>query len=174
MPRLLVATCHGLLVAISRVLSLLFLSLLLAGLRRGQALDLILTFMLIQLASRLSCCKNFSLMLVTIQDAKALWLCCLVLRNTYCTLSAGANLLSCCWHQLRGLDLVCSGLLAMLDEIVFLELKVLDSVFKLVRCQLEILHSFFEQTQSLVAACQIVVKAHDEIGFACSLLQVGL
>ena len=62
----------------------------------------------------------------------------------------------------------------MLDEIVFLELEVLDSVFKLVRCQLEILHSFFEQTQSLVAACQIVVKAHDEIRFACSLLQVGL
>ena len=143
MPRLLVATRHGLLVAISRVLSLLFLSLLLAGLRWGQALDLILTFMLIQLASRLRCCKSFSLMLVTIQDAKALRLCCGILRNAYCTLSAGANLLSSCWHQLWRLNLIRSGLLAMLNEVVFLELEVLDSVFKLVRCQLEILHSFF-------------------------------
>ena len=49
-------------------------------------------------------------------------------------MGAGADLLPCRWHQLRGLDLICAGLLPLLDEVVFLVLEVLHSVFKLVRC----------------------------------------
>ena len=54
------------LVAVGGVLALLLLSLLLPGLGCGQALDMMIAIVLVQLTNRLGCRKHFSLMLIAV------------------------------------------------------------------------------------------------------------
>ena len=59
---------------------------------------------------------------------------------------------------------------ALLDNAILLYLEKLYCVFELVWGKLQVLDSLIKQAQSLITACQIVVKAYYKVRFTCLFL----